>query len=171
MLRSLVPSFNFLFSGVSIDQFTIVKKMPGKNMASGRFRYVAFPFHCMTQCFCLKKRVESSVWVTSTLLQNLCHVSLYFFPFEDKFPAIPLFLFLLPSLTLSLHCWTPSCICYLCWYWPEWIGVSDEDVSLFCKIPYVWENFWSYKGQLDISLKISINWILFSLSTFENLAV
>lgn len=42
MLLSLVPSFNFSLSGVTIDQFTIVEKIRGKNMAFGIFRYVAF---------------------------------------------------------------------------------------------------------------------------------
>lgn len=43
--------------------------------------------------FLFKEKGKKQADLHSALLYSLCHVSLYFFPFEDKFPVIPLFLF------------------------------------------------------------------------------
>lgn len=52
MLLSLVSGFNFSLS--EVDQTSLVEKIPGKIW---RFRCVAFPFHWVSQWFCLKKGV------------------------------------------------------------------------------------------------------------------
>lgn len=103
MLLSLVPSFNFWLSRVSIDQFTIVENMPGKNMAFGRSRYVAFPFHWVRQCFCWKKRMKSCIWVTLHVTLKSLSVWPVFLSFWAQIPSHPLisFFYLCPYYTVE----------------------------------------------------------------------
>lgn len=136
-------------------------------MSFGKFRCVAFPFHWVRQCFCFKeegkKQCLSYIPCYFKIFVMLAHFS---FLLKTDSQSSPYFFFYLCPWPYY-YTVEPSDVCYLCWHWPERVSVSDEDVSLLCKIPYVWENFWSYKEEWDIWLKISINRILHSLSTFE----